>query len=57
LKKFDRVLGERKSMERTGKTLAVAMGGGCAVEVLLSLLGDVIDIGVLIFSRHGGCVV
>jgi hypothetical protein len=38
--------------ERTGKTLAVAVGGRCAVEVLLSLLGDLVDVGVLVFGRH-----
>jgi hypothetical protein len=43
----------RLEYERTGKTLAVAMSGRCAVEVLLSLLGDLVDVGVLVFGRHG----
>jgi hypothetical protein len=46
----------RLEYERTGKTLAVAMSGRCAVEVLLSLLGDLVDVGVLVFGRHGDVV-
>jgi len=37
---------------RTGETSIVAVNSAVAVEVLLSLLGDLGDIGVLVFGRH-----
>ena len=41
----------------TRKTLAVAVGSSCAVKVLLSLLGDLVDVSVLVFGRHDEVVV
>jgi len=37
---------------RTGETSIVAVNSAVAVEVLLSLLGDLGDVGVLVFGRH-----
>lgn len=37
---------------RTGQTSIVAVNSALAVEVLLSLLGDLVDVGVLVFGRH-----
>jgi hypothetical protein len=48
------VKGSRREFKRehTGETNAVALGSALAVEVLLSLLGDLVDVGVLVFGRH-----
>jgi hypothetical protein len=44
--------------ERTGETGVVAVDSALAVEVLLSLLGNLVDVGVLVFGGHGGvCIV
>jgi hypothetical protein len=34
----------------------VTMGRRCAVEVSLSLLGNLVDVGVLVFGGHDCCV-
>jgi len=38
---------------RTAQTSIVAVNSALAVEVLLSLLGDLVDVGVLVLGRHG----
>jgi len=43
---------EREKERRTGETSIVAVNSAVAVEVLLSLLGDLGDVGVLVFGRH-----
>jgi carbamate kinase len=42
----------RKEKGHTGVTNIVSVDSALAVEVLLSLLGDLVDVGVLVFGRH-----
>ena len=43
---------EREKGRHTAQTSIVAVNSAVAVEVLLSLLGDLGDVGVLVFGGH-----